>query len=194
MTQNLGPTAEKPRIRPAPLKALAGNASGVAAVEFSLILPLTLMLLGLCFIGAEALAIGQKVSSTARTIVDIVSQNKQLSTTQMTAILDAAAYTMAPYSSADLSMVVAEVQTNSKGVATVTWSAAAYNGKALANGSSFTLPAAMSVANATYIYGQVSYAYTPLSIGFTISSPIALTDVSYFVPRTVTAIQYPYPN
>ncbi len=179
---------------PRPFGRFRGEARGNAAIEFALILPVMMAVLGLCVILGEALAIAQKVTATARTIVDIVSKNNQLSTSQMTAILDAAAYTMAPYGSTTLSMVVAEIQTNASGAGTVTWSAAAFGGTALTTGASFTLPASMAVANATYIYGKVTYAYTPLSMGYLPSGSINLADSAYFSPRVSTAVQYPYPN
>ncbi|WP_158813997.1 TadE/TadG family type IV pilus assembly protein [Methylocapsa sp. S129] len=194
MKQNFAARVENLRLAPRPVRAFARNARGVAAIEFALILPVMLLLLGLCVIAGEALAIGQQVTATARTIVDIVSKNSQLSTSQMALDLDAAAYTMAPYSNANLSMVVAEIQTNGSGAATVSWSTAAFNGTALVKGAPFTLPASMSVANATYIYGQASYAFTPLGIGFALSQPISLNDVAYFSPRVSTTINYPYPN
>ena len=194
MKQTLAPSVGTLRLAPRRFRALARNARGAAAVEFTLIFPVMLVMFGLCVIAGEALAIAQQVTSTARTIVDIVSKNNQLSTSQMTAILNAAAYTMAPYANTNLSMVVAEIQTNSGGTATVTWSSAAFNGTALTKGAPFTLPATMSVANATYIYGQASYAFTPLGVGFALSQPITLSDVAYFSPRVSTAVSYPYPN
>jgi Flp pilus assembly protein TadG len=170
------------------------DARASATIEFALILPAMLMMLGIAVISGEGLAIGQKVTATARTVVDIISQNSALSTSQMTAILNAAAYTMSPYNSANLSIVVAEVQTNGSGAATVTWSAAAYGGTKLTVGSPMTLPAGMAIANATYIYGAVTYAYTPLEIGFGVLSTIPLSDSSFWSPRISTTINYPYPS
>ena len=183
--------------RHSPARSIASilrDARASATIEFALVLPVMLMILGIGMIGGEELAIGQKVTATARTVVDIISQNSVLSTSQMTAILDASAYTMAPYGSANLSIVVAEVQTNSSGAATVTWSAAAYGGTALAKGSSMTLPTGMGIANATYIYGVVTYAYTPLGIGFGVLSTVPLSDSSFWSPRISTTVNYPSPS
>jgi Flp pilus assembly protein TadG len=174
--------------------AMLRDVEAAVAVEFALVMPAMLLILGIGIISGEELAIGQKVTATARTVVDIVSRNSQLSTTQMTAILNAAAYTMSPYNSASLSIVVAEVQTDKNGAATVTWSAAAYGGAALATGSSVTLPASMAIANATYIYGVVTYAYTPPIIGFGTMSTASLTDSSFWSPRVSTSVNYPYPS
>jgi hypothetical protein len=76
----------------------------------------------------------------------------------------------------------------------VTCSAAAFNSAALTKGAPFTLPAALPAANATYIHGQASYAFTPLGVGFALSQPISLNDVAYFRPRVATAVNCPYPN
>jgi Flp pilus assembly protein TadG len=183
--------------RHSPARSIASilrDARASATIEFALVLPVMLMVFGIAVIGGEELAIGQKVTATARTVVDIISQNSVLSTSQMTAILDASAYTMAPYGSANLSIVVAEVQTNGSGAATVTWSAAAYGGTALTKGSSMTLPTGMGIANATYIYGVVTYAYTPLGIGFGVLSTVPLSDSSFWSPRISTTINYPSPS
>lgn len=170
------------------------DARGVAAVEFAFSLPIMLLILALVVVLGQALVIAQKVTMTARTIVDIVSRNSQLATTDMTAILNASAYTMAPYDSSSLSMVIAEIQTNGSGAGTVTWSSSAYNGVALTKGSSFTLPAAMATANSTYIYGSVSYSYMPLGVSMLLPHAIQLSDSAYFSPRMSATVNYPYPN
>jgi Flp pilus assembly protein TadG len=191
--------------RHSPARSIASilrDARASATIEFALVLPVMLMVFGIAVIGGEELAIGQKVTATARTVVDIISQNSVLSTSQMTAILDASAYTMAPYGSANLSIVVAEVQvSNSSGAATVTWSAAAYGGTKLTNGAPVTLPTGMAIPNATsttpysyYIYGVVTYNYTPLAIGFGVWSTVPLSDSSYWSPRVSPSINYPYPS
>jgi Flp pilus assembly protein TadG len=194
MSCEFAPTPQTPGLVTMPRQTFGRDISGVAAVEFAFVLPIMVLILGLCVIMGEALAIGQKVTSTARTIVDIVSRNSQLSTADMNTILNASAYTMTPYDSSNLAMVVAEIQTDGSGNGTVTWSTAAFNGTALKKGASFTLPAAMAVANATYIYGQVSYSYTPLVVGFSVPQPIALSDVAFFSPRVSPTVNYPYPN
>jgi len=172
----------------------ARDGGGMASVEFAFVLPIMLAVLALVGVLGQALAIADKVTATARTVVDLVSRNASLSTTDMTTILNASAYTMTPYDTANLSIVVAEIQTNGAGAASVTWSAAAYNGKPLTVGSSFTLPAAMSVPGATYIYGQVSYNYTPVVLTPALSQTITLSDTAYFSPRLYATVNYPYPN
>ena len=171
---------------------------GVAAIEFAFIAPVALMFLGLAVIMGEALAIGQKVTLTARTIVDLVSQQDSVTSSQVTQYLQAAAFTMAPYDTTNLQMVVSEIQINASCAATVTWSQAYNwsgsnaNAGALTAGSTFPLPAGMptncaSGGTTTYIYGTVKYAFTPPGVGF-VTGAITLNDVAYFSPRVSTTI------
>jgi Flp pilus assembly protein TadG len=159
-----------------------------ASVEFALILPVMAAFLAISVVLGEAVAIWQKVSATSRTITDLVTQYSTLSTTSLTGILDAAAYTMTPYSSANLSMVVSEIQTDGAGQATVTWSQAAFNGVALTAGQPITLPAQIDQPNTTLILGQVQYTYTPLNIFYPGLSAIPLSDASYWSPRMSSTV------
>jgi Flp pilus assembly protein TadG len=169
--------------------SLRRNDSGSAAIEFAFLLPVALMFLGLVVIIGEALAVGQKVTLTARTIVDIVAKQDAYTSATLTSVLNAAAYTMAPYDTAKLTMVVSEIQTDANGNATVTWSyAGASGGTPLTKGSTFALPSTMATANTTYIYGVVNYSLMPPVVGFALSGPIQLSDVGYFSPRVSSGI------
>ena len=58
---------------------------------------------------------------------------------------------------------------------------------ALVIGSPVTLPPAIDLPNVTYIWGQVSYKYTP-TIGYEVTGPIILTDQTYMSPRLSTTV------
>ena len=158
-----------------------------ASVEFALILPVMAAFLTISVIMGEAVAIWQKVSATSRTITDLVTQYSTLSQADLQEILNAAAYTMVPYGSANLSMVVSEIQTNAAGQATVTWSQPAFNGVPLTPGQSVTLPAQIDQPNITLILGQVQYTYTPLNIFYPVGA-IPLSDASYWSPRMSSTV------
>ena len=125
---------------------------GVAAVEAALIAPVAVALLGLIAIWAQAIAIQRKVTLTAHTITDLVSQqgtqtasactatnsSQEASVNQTTVdyILNNAANVLYPYvkpnsgtnpvtgtNMSDMTMVVSEINVNSSGTtATVQWS------------------------------------------------------------------------
>src|SRR3954468_10072088 len=69
----------------------------VAATEFAIVLPFMLTLyLGGVELG-NGLAIGVKVSATSHSVADMVSQNTQITASQMLGILQASSAIMAPY-------------------------------------------------------------------------------------------------
>jgi len=160
----------------------------VASVEFALILPVMCAFLTISVVIGEAVAIWQKVSATSRTITDLVTQYSTLSTANLIGILDAAASTMTPYSSTNLSLVVSEIQTNASGQATITWSKAAFNGVALTQGQTIALPPLIDQPNITLILGQVQYVYSPLNIFYQGLGPIPLSDSSYWSPRISSTV------
>ena len=55
-------------------RALRDDARATAAVEAALILPIALTMFALLIYGAEAFAIQRKVTLTARTVTDLVTQ------------------------------------------------------------------------------------------------------------------------
>jgi Flp pilus assembly protein TadG len=55
-------------------RALRDDARATAAVEAALILPVALTMFALLLYGAEAFAIQRKVTLTARTITDLITQ------------------------------------------------------------------------------------------------------------------------
>ena len=173
------------------------DANAVAATEFAIVVPFMLLL----YVGGvelgNGMSISVKVSETAHTVADLVSQNTQVTTAQMQGILGAAAATLAPYPLADkagrslVTVTISEVATDSAGKATVQWSQS-FNGTTVSAGRPvgqvMTLPAALAIPsnnNMSFILGEVSYAYTP-NLGYTISGTVTLGDSYYLFPRCST--------
>ena len=128
------------------LGGLAGDERGVSAVEFAMLLPLMLTL----YLGAVEVSQGigadRKVTLTARTVADLVSQVSSINNADMTNALNAATAVMAPFPTGNLKVTVSSVTIDATGKATVDWSDT-LNGTARAKGSTVTLPAALNVAN-----------------------------------------------
>ena len=180
-------------------RALRDDARATAAVEAALILPIALTMFALLIYGAEAFAIQRKVTLTARTVTDLVTQ---AAPTQMSsgasvvvhATIDndlcAASAVITPYDSTKLTMVISEVLVNSdQATAVVKWSQP-YNGvTARASSSTITLPTGLGTGQAgTYlVLGEAAYNYTPLQI-FTPASALTLHDAIYLTPRQSTSI------
>jgi Flp pilus assembly protein TadG len=169
-----------------PLLGFVSNSRAIAAVEFALMLPLMLFV----FVGAaqvgQAIEISRKVTVTTRIVTDLVTQYATVTGTTLTSVLGASSAVIAPYSASSLTITVSEISTNSKGAATVTWSSS-LNGTPLTKGANFTLPTALDQNNISLIYGQVSYAFTPI-LGYKIIGPVNINDQIYMSPRLTTSI------
>lgn len=159
-----------------------GDRRGISAVEFAILLPLMVSL----YIGtveiSSAVDINRKVSLTASTITNIVTQYSSISaSSQMPDILNASASVLTPYPVANAKVVVSCITINASGQATVAWSQT-LNGTARPVGQIITLPAALDVANTTLILGEATYAYTP-QLGYAITGTFNLSSSIYMSPR-----------
>ena len=160
---------------------LIDDERGMSAVEFALLLPLMLTLyLGTVEV-SQGIAADRKVTLTARTIGDLVSQVASIGNSDMTNALSASSAVMAPFPVGSLKVTVTSVKIDSAGKATVDWSDT-LNGTARAKGSTVTLPPALNVANTSLIWSEVQYTYKPV-IGYVVSGTLTLKDQLYLRPR-----------
>lgn len=165
---------------------LAGDERGVSAVEFAMLLPLMLSL----YLGAvelsQGIAADRKVTLTARTVADLVSQAFSINNADMTNSLNAASAVMAPYPVGNLKVTVSSVQIDANNTATIAWSDT-LNGTARGVGSTVTLPSALLVANTYLIWGEVQYTYKP-TIGYVVTGTLTLKDQIYMRPRLSNSV------
>ena len=159
---------------------------GVSAVEFALLLPLMVTL----YLGSvevsQGISVDRKVTMTARTVADLVSQSTTITNANMSDILNASASVIYPYATGSLQVKVSSINIDANGNATVAWSDA-YNTAARAVGSSVTLPSALVINNSTVIWSEVQYSYRP-TIGYVITGTLTLKDQLYMAPRLSTSI------
>jgi Flp pilus assembly protein TadG len=183
---------------------------GVAATEFAIVVPFMLVLLvGGAELG-DGMAINVKVSATAHSLADMVTQNTSLSTASMQNILTGSTSIMAPYpiSGNQLTVTVSEVSSDANGNMTLQWSKS-YNGSTFGPGrsglgssttppySALSRPSSLNgtAGNAnnpnnqndqvSFIVSEVTYAYTP-NLGYTISGTVNLADSYWLFPRCST--------
>jgi len=146
-------------------RRLSRNDRGVAAVEFAFIAPIMLaMLVGIVDI-SNAVSINWRMSQLNRTLADLSSQAKTLTTAESVQIFAASAATMSPYSGPTPFMSIYNVTINSTGVARVCWIFSSYgsNVLGLSPGSPVTLPnAAMAVPNSSLIMTAAKLNYAGL--------------------------------
>jgi Flp pilus assembly protein TadG len=163
------------------LRCLLGDERGMSAVEFALLLPLMLTL----YLGAVEVSQGigadRKVTLTARTIGDLVSQVSSIGNSDMANALNASSAVMAPFPVSNLQVTVTSVLIDANGKATVDWSDT-LNGTARAQGSTVTLPTALNAASTSLIWSEVQYTYKPV-VGYVVSGTLTLKDQIYMRPR-----------
>jgi Flp pilus assembly protein TadG len=184
------------------------DADAVAAIEFAIVVPFMLALLvGGVELG-DGMAINVKVSATAHSVADMVTQNTSLSTASMQNILTGATAIIAPYpvNNSELLVTVSEISSDANGTLTLQWSQS-YNGASFGSGrpsigssanyQPLSIPTSLNgtagnVNNpnnqndqVSFIVSEVSYAYTP-NLGFTISGTVVLRDNDWVFPRCST--------
>lgn len=166
------------------------NKSGVAAIEFAMILPVMLLLMFGGYAIAEAVMLSRKVTITTRALADLTSQYASLSATDISTILNASSQVIAPFATSPMWMRLSEVRTDATGAnASVVWSKAV-NTTDYLNGAPVTLPVAMRTPNTYYILSEVTYSYAPLSV-YGLVGPFTISDNIFMLPRISTDIPCP---
>ncbi len=186
------------------------DADAVAATEFAIVVPFMLVLLIGGIELSDGMAINVKVSATAHSVTDMVTQNTSLSTAQLQNILTGATTIIAPYpvNNNQLTVTVSEISSDASGNLTLQWSQS-YNGSTFGPGRpglgssttpfypALTVPTSLNgtagnVNNpnnqndqVTFIVGEVTYNYTP-NLGYTITGTVPLHDTDWLFPRCST--------
>jgi Flp pilus assembly protein TadG len=179
-------------------RALREDTRATAAVEGALLLPVAMTMFALLLYGAEAFNIQRKVTLTARTVTDLITQSTPTMVSSQPSIaqsaidtdLSVASSVLTPYTAANLTMVASEVQVNTDQLtAKVIWSEP-YNGAtARTNGSTVTLPSGMGTGQQGnyFVLGEVYYNYTPINF-YTPLSAMTLHDGIYLTPRQAPSL------
>ncbi len=178
---------------------LARQDSGLAAVEFALILPI---LVALWFGGVEltqGLSVDRRLNNLASSIGDLVARSKLVTHAQVDLIFNIAPGAMFPYCkkphtmakclSEGLGMRITAVNMNGAGNASVAWSRV-QGATAYATGADMNsvVPATLRVPDTMIIVSEAYYTYTP-AVGYVISGDIDLDDRMFFVPRLSDKVQ-----
>jgi Flp pilus assembly protein TadG len=182
---------------------LIGDRSGVAAVEFVLIVPIMLV----TFVGtvefSTGVAMDRKVTLMARTLSDLTSQSLSVANTDITNFFIASNAIMTPYSSTPTQSTLSELYVDpTTHAARVQWSkSATFNSSGavvLATGratsSTVTIPSALAVGGTYLIFSEISYPYAPVvDYAWKTAMMFTLADVSYTRPRQSACVIYPTP-
>ncbi|MGE0752021.1 MAG: TadE/TadG family type IV pilus assembly protein [Variibacter sp.] len=169
--------------------ALAHENSGLAAIEFAMLLPLMVVLFLGCAEVSQAVGIDRKVGLTTRTVSDLVAQVKSVSDSDMSNIMAAVAAVAAPYPTSNLRLKVSSITIDANKVAKIAWGDA-MNTSARQKGDVVIVPNGLLIANTTLIWAEATYNFTP-TIGYVITGTLPLSDQIYMRPRLSDCVQRP---
>ena len=169
-------------------RAFLAHEAGVAAVEFSLILPILLVL----WIGGvevtSALSVDRRLNNLASAIGDLVARSKTVTYNDVDNIFDIGPGALYPYSNTGLTVRVSAVWIDAGQVAKVKWSRAEGTTAYSDNQTVTTVvPTALRTAETELIMAEVSYVYRP-AVGYVITGNLNLSDRMFFVPRLVDRV------
>jgi len=172
---------------PAPLRRFALDQRGVSAVEFAILLPLMLtMYLGGVEI-SQAVSADRKTTLVAHTVGDLAAQASNVSSADISNVLNAGAAVAYPFPSSNLRVTVSSVCIDATGnIATVAWSRT-LNGTTRTGVVTTSIPPALRVANTSLIWGEATYLYRP-TIGWTITGTLNLRDTFFLRPRLSNSV------
>jgi Flp pilus assembly protein TadG len=183
------------------VQRLSVDTRGIAAVEFAMLVPLMLMIFFGTIQISTAVAVDRKVSLTARTLSDLISQAPATGAVN-TDFTNAFGITMAilsPYSNTPLKAIISQVYIDPTTLAgNVVWSQAS-NATAHRYKDPVSVPAALlpppgGTTGSYLILSEVTYNYQPIvgydiKLGFA-SSTYPLGDSMFTRPRNDTCVRY----
>jgi Flp pilus assembly protein TadG len=148
------------------------DASGIAAVEFGLIVPIMLLF----FLGTiemtRAVAIDQRLTQATNMIADLVAREEKLTAADVTAIYDIASEVMRPYDASLLKISLIPVMSSPSNsgdtrVYPATTNRPSFNGAAQpAKCQAYSLTNGILGTNESVVVIEASYKYKPMFVGY----------------------------
>jgi Flp pilus assembly protein TadG len=185
--------------------ALIGDRSGLAAIEFAMLVPIMLVMFFGVVEFSSAIAVDRKVTLTARTLSDLTSQSPQnpsLADADLINFFTASIAILYPYSPTPTRAQLSEIYVDSTKVAKIQWTKAGTvtSGSTQATLTTSTrragdivttiVPPALLIPQTYLIFSEVNYLYTP-TVGYVMAKAgVNLSDVEYTRPRQGTCVLY----
>lgn len=169
------------------------DVSGVAAVEFAMVVPLMVVM----FIGtvefSQAITVDRRVSQVATSTADLIARTKSMTATDMDGVMQVVEQIVKPYDHTLLRMTVINVIAAPDDAAntTVCW-AYPHNGGTgtFSKNDPYPLPPGVVEAGDSVIVTDVQYDYTPLIFNHFITTTQQLTEKFFMKPRLSSYVAY----
>ncbi|MBB4304645.1 Flp pilus assembly protein TadG [Rhodobium orientis] len=170
--------------------------AGIAAVEFALLAPILIT----TFIGtvelSEAITVNRKITQTASTLADLVTQETQMTDDEISNVFSATETVMSPYDATGLKIVVAAIgEDEDTGNAEVKWSKA-QNDSAWAKGAAppVSIPDTLDLSDQWLIIARVEFSYRaifPTLADELFGSPnFEMEEITFLRPRNSATIEF----
>jgi Flp pilus assembly protein TadG len=178
-------------------RRLSADARGVAAIEFLMIMPIMLMLCFGIIQVSSAVTVDRKVSQTARTLSDLISQSSSITDNDIANAFTTGLAMMSPYSSTPLQEKISQVYVDPVTMTgKVKWSRASGTGiSPHACNEVVPVPSSLLVSGTYLIFSEVSYDFVPAfghDINLKFASPtFHLSDQMFTRPRQSLTVAYP---
>lgn len=171
----------------APLKRFARAKSGLAAVEFAIMLPMMVFLMFGSVDLIDLLGANKRSQNVAASLADVVARDTEISNAEVDGLWSASDILMFPSTTTGMKLRVTSVSVQSPTSAVVTWSEAHGGLAPLGQNSTVTLPAGMMQPGTSIIMTESIYNYsTPL--GILSAGQMLLTHTAYRRSRLVDPI------
>lgn len=174
------------------MRRFAADVRGIGGVEFALIAPLLLFLYITSFELTIGLSVSKRVTRTASTVADLVTQQAKVTTSDLQQMTGVANAIFTPYQPQNLKMKITGVALDASGNPTVAWSWAQDGSRPYSNGSAVNVPTDMRSASTFLVRAEVSVTHRLLMFmpGLMPSSlqTITLNREFYYRQRVGTSI------
>ncbi|MCR4377032.1 MAG: pilus assembly protein [Rhodospirillales bacterium] len=169
----------------AALKCMLHHDDGIAATEFALILPILLLVLMGTIELTNALAAKRKLLNATQTAADLIGQETDVTSADLSTIYLAARLTMSPVTTTNMTVGVASVRfDDTTGDPTLDWSDG-YGGGTVTD--PLTKATGHGEAGASIIIVSATNVYSPL-ITLIIPTSFIMHETTYVRPRTVSYV------
>jgi Flp pilus assembly protein TadG len=138
------------------LRRLRDDIRGVGGVEFALIAPLLLSLYITSFELTIGLSVSKRVTRTASTIADLVTQSSTVTPSDLQQMINVTNGIFTPYSPKNLSLKITGVSLDISGNPTVAWSWAQDGSRPYSNNSAVNVPTDMRSPSTFLVRAEVS--------------------------------------
>jgi Flp pilus assembly protein TadG len=193
-------TAQTPAIKKrgaGRIKAFIANQSGVAAIEFALLVPIMLGLYFMLNETSNGLRAARKTTMVARIMADLATRPSNISDADKNDIFASAGPILSPFPANKGSYRLTSIRFDATGKGFVDWSEV--NGSGIGSAHArctptetrptqpsmvpLSVPAGLKVPNTSVVLAEALVKYTPI-VGYNITGEINLKDQLYMRPRT----------